>query len=206
MIRCLSFICRFLKTVLPTTLVLTIGSKFCLGLFAGQIEFRTFSQKSHQQKSLQKKKNSQKKGGIRERINYLEQTYKIPKGLLRCIATIESKCNPWVVNDRGKTKIFTNKRKMDTFIEQMKKRGIRNVSVGCMQLHLGSHLNKFRNVSDFTEPENNIKYAAKMLVSLYRKHGSWKTAVARYHTGSPCLGSRYANRVFQIWHHKKYVT
>lgn len=136
---------------------------------------------------------------VREHIASVEKQYAIPKNLLLAIASIESKLRPWVINYSGRSKYFSTKEAMIDFVQKLRKKGVRNLSVGCMQLHLPAHLSKFKSLSELVEPGSNVEYAGRLLKRLYSRLGSWDLAIKCYHSGSSHRGSSYLKRVQQIW-------
>lgn len=61
--------------------------------------------------------------------------------------------------------------------------GEKLIDVGCMQINHFYHGAAFSSVQEMFEPRKNVDYAARFLVSLYRREGRWTDAVARYHAG-----------------------
>jgi soluble lytic murein transglycosylase-like protein len=122
----------------------------------------------------------------------------IPSGYLRAIAEVESKASSFAVNAYGRSHNFKNKEEAVEFIKSARRRGARNISIGCMQLHV-SHANRFKSIEDFVEPINNISFAAQYLASLHKKYGSWEKAIMRYHSAKASYGKRYLNKVMKVY-------
>ena len=55
--------------------------------------------------------------------------------------------------------------------------------VGCMQLNYRYHRENFADLWQMLDPAHNVDYAARFLKRLYRRHGNWTLAAARYHAG-----------------------
>jgi soluble lytic murein transglycosylase-like protein len=135
--------------------------------------------------------------GILSAISEEERSNDIRPGLLRSVAMVESECNPYAVNVGGRSYAFKSMSKATDFVKSMVKSGRTNLSVGCLQLHYGTHRGSFSSVDDLLNPELNISYAARLLRKLYDKHGSWEKATQRYHTSNPNRGKSYYRKVLK---------
>ena len=132
--------------------------------------------------------------------------YKIPNKLLTSISLVESGLKkgenfvswPWTLNVSGKSKFFKSK---DETLSYLKKNYDKknNIDVGCMQISLKYHGQNFKNFNQILDPENNVKYAAKFLRSLYSKHKTWNEAISRYHSSVPKRKMRYLKKVQSYW-------
>lgn len=67
--------------------------------------------------------------------------------------------------------------------EAARRRGVRLIDIGCMQINHHFHASKFSSVRAMFDPAANVDYAARFLVELKAREGSWTMAVARYHAG-----------------------
>jgi hypothetical protein len=135
----------------------------------------------------------------RTHIENAEKKHDIPHKLLEAVATAESGISPWVVNYQGRARFFSSKEEAAKHIRDLHKKGIKNINIGCMQLHAPSHLKRFSSLEDMLEPENNIAYAAKLLGQLKRKHGSIEKAIKYYHSTSSAYNEPYKNKILRIW-------
>ena len=61
--------------------------------------------------------------------------------------------------------------------------GARLIDVGCMQINVHFHGERFRSLEDMFDPALNVDYAANFLKTLRAQEGSWTLAVARYNAG-----------------------
>ncbi len=68
-----------------------------------------------------------------------------------------------------------------------------------MQLHLGAHRKKFKDIGAMMDPWENISYAAKLLAKLKREKGSWEKAVKYYHSSKASPQHIYNAKVFNCW-------
>ena len=57
------------------------------------------------------------------------------------------------------------------------------------------HINEFKNLNNILDPEHNVKYAAKFLKSLYKKHKRWNEAISRYHSSKPQKKEKYLKKL-----------
>lgn len=119
-------------------------------------------------------------------IKKVEKKYNIPSGLLHAIMQVESKGHPFAIysHKKGRRQSIQLKSSEEAvnYVMLLQSLGTRNINVGCMQINLKCHKNE--NLALWFAPEYNIEYAARFLKQLYRQTGSWKNAVAYYHSGS----------------------
>jgi soluble lytic murein transglycosylase-like protein len=119
-------------------------------------------------------------------IKKVEQKYNIPSGLLHAIMQVESKGHPFAIYSHKKGKRqslqFKNVDEAVNHVMLLQSLGTRNINVGCMQINLKCH--KSSDLALWFSPEYNINYAGRFLKELHRRMGSWKNAVAYYHSGS----------------------
>lgn len=138
-----------------------------------------------------------------------EHKFDLPDGILKAISIRESgrwshrkqaKLPwPWTVNVDGKGYYFHSKQSAIKEVNQMIRRGVNNIDVGCMQISRKYHKDAFRNLNQLFEPKYNIAYAAKLLRDNYNQTENWERAIADYHSKHTRRGSRYAKRVIKIW-------
>jgi hypothetical protein len=60
------------------------------------------------------------------------------------------------------------------------------------------HPQAFATLEEAFDTMANARYAARFLVSLYRRAGNWQVATAQYHSADPARGWPYGNRVFAL--------
>ena len=133
----------------------------------------------------------------------------IPRGLMQAISRAESgKWNgarraklawPWTVYAEGKGRYLPTKSFAAAEIYRLRQRGVDNIDVGCMQVNLMHHPKAFATAEHALDPDRNAAYAAVFLVSLKQAHGSWRTAVQRYHSATPARQAAYLGRVYTEW-------
>jgi hypothetical protein len=139
-----------------------------------------------------------------------ERLNAIPHHLLRAVAMTESGRAspddgrihpwPWAVNANGKGFYFDSKREAMAAVTSWMKKGVKSVDVGCMQVSMLYHGAAFDSMEKAFDPEANVAYAARFLRSHFDRTGSWRRAVAAYHSQTPELGKQYAYRVVRHWY------
>lgn len=111
----------------------------------------------------------------------------VPPPLLAAIAATESghagRPHPWALNITGEGSIYPPSRADALRLLQAAVHAGRAVDVGCMQISTRYHRDRFRSLAEMLEPAVNIDYAASLLRSERRRHGSWAEAVGAYHAG-----------------------
>ena len=131
----------------------------------------------------------------------IEKKYEIPKGLLYAIMCVESKGHPFAVYSkqkgiRRKSVYLNNAQEALDYVRVLQVLGVKNINVGCMQINLKCHTAE--NLSLWFCPEYNVDYAGRFLKELKIRKGSWKKAVAFYHSGSKeKFHTSYLNKVIR---------
>ena len=136
--------------------------------------------------------------GLKHHAKEAEVKHGIPENLLMAIAHFESNKSAYAVNAKGRGHFFKTKEQAAAFIHNLVKEGYRNINVGCMQLNYAAHRKRFKSLEDMLEPEKNIAYAARLLVSLKRAHGSWERAVEAYKGSFSETSQNYRSRIFSL--------
>jgi hypothetical protein len=138
-----------------------------------------------------------------------ERRYDVPAGLLRAIGRVESGRRdpatgqvapwPWTINAEGRGHLFESRSDALAATQALQRSGVSSIDVGCFQVNLVHHPAAFPTLDDGFEPRSNADYAARFLVSLQVKTGSWEAAVGAYHSATPELGNPYRDRVLAGW-------
>ena len=138
-----------------------------------------------------------------------EQRYEVPAGLLLAIGRVESGRRdpgtgrlaawPWTINAQGRGQLFETREAAQVAVQALQKSGVASIDVGCFQVNLAYHPDAFPHLEDGFDPAANADYAARFLLSLKAKLGSWPAAVAAYHSATPELGGPYRDRVLAGW-------
>ena len=137
-----------------------------------------------------------------------ERDHRLPRDLLRAIAITESgrwnagtKRNtpwPWTVTSGTRHWYLDSKQAAIAQVQKLKRAGVRNFDVGCMQINLHFHPAAFASLELAFDPAHNTDYAGRYLKRLRSKTRSWRLAVARYHSATPKFGERYRTKVYKF--------
>ncbi len=146
------------------------------------------------------------KSDIRKLIASEEKANGIPNGILDSIAAVESQHSAYAVNARKKSHKFKTKAEAIKFINDTIKRGGKNISVGCLQLHYATHKKNFSSVEDMVSPKGNVAYAATLLKKLYNKYGSWELAIKKFHSSKRKYNNLYYRKVMKVYNTSKRFT
>ena len=134
-------------------------------------------------------------------IRLAENKHGIPNKLLDAIARVESGKWPWTVQCSGKSHYFDSKDQAVNFVEDKLKNGTRkgDIDVGCMQINVGAHGDKFSNIDQMFDPIVNIDYGAKHLKNHKQQVHSWLEAAGNYHSMTPEHHNKYKGLVTRAW-------
>jgi len=142
-------------------------------------------------------------------IANIEGVVGLPRHILDAIALVESGRRivgrrekiawPWTIHAQGKGRYFPTKARAVAAVRRLRKRGVRNIDIGCMQINLQHHGAAFASLEDAFDPATNVIYATRFLIRLYAETGSWGAAVALYHSRTRKLYLPYRARVFRAW-------
>jgi len=142
-----------------------------------------------------------------------ERLNRIPQQLLKAISVTESgrwhKPSqrvvpwPWTVMAKGEGKFFNSKGQAIAYVMRMKDQGIKNIDVGCMQVNLFYHGDKFANLDEAFNPRTNVGYATQYLTNLKQETRSWTQAVSKYHSNNKKFSQPYRKKVFANWNKEK---
>jgi hypothetical protein len=138
-----------------------------------------------------------------------EQANGLPAGLLLAIGRVESgrwdaergrvMAWPWAINAAGRGQWFDSKDAAAQTVKALLDGGTKSIDVGCFQINLMYHPQAFATLEQGFDPESNARYAARFLLSLYARTGTWDAAVEAYHSADPVLGFAYRQQVFASW-------
>ncbi len=142
-----------------------------------------------------------------ERAVAAERAHRLPRGLLRAIAKVESgryrKAEgevvawPWTVMAERRGRYLPSRAAAVAEVERLLARGVRNIDVGCLQINLFYHPDAFDSLEAAFDPAANAEAAARLLVELRRTWGSWTRAVGNYHSNTPTLSGPYRVKVYR---------
>jgi len=134
-------------------------------------------------------------------------TRDLPEGILLAIAKAESGRTvdgsfgpwPWTLNIAGDGRFFASRSAALKAAHEALESGDGNVDLGCMQISETWHGWAFSELESMLDPQENASYAASFLMTLHATHGSWREAIAHYHSSNPARGLAYAERVIAFW-------
>ena len=138
-----------------------------------------------------------------------EREMLLPPGLLLAVGRVESgrldsKSGhvvpwPWTIDAAGDGQSFGDMASALSTTRALLARGVASIDIGCFQVNLAAHPLAFDSLEQAFAPTANAAYAARFLVSLHARLGTWEDAVAAYHSATPQLGGPYRNRVLTEW-------
>ncbi len=143
-----------------------------------------------------------------------EAQYHIKSNLLQTIASVESgRWNtqagrrvawPWTIHANGKGRYFKTKAEAVAAVQELQKKGVTNIDVGCMQINLKYHGTAFRDLNEAFDPQKNADYSARFLKKLYeRNKQDWTKTAMHYHSRNTRRGNSYKSRLEK--HYAEYV-
>lgn len=139
------------------------------------------------------------RAGCLDHIVEAEKEMGIPKGILLAVSLVESggggTPSPYIMNVRGRVLFPRSEAEAATYLRDNQGNLRGNVYAGCMQLSLAHHKQAFRPVEKIVNPEANVRYAAKYLISLRRETGSWAAAVTKYNGSSGVKAAAYQCKI-----------
>jgi soluble lytic murein transglycosylase-like protein len=111
----------------------------------------------------------------------------IPLGVLYAVGLTETgrrgTLYPYALGAEGQTVFAKDLDDAMVNFEAMRRRGVKLIDLGCMQINHYYHGDKFDSVRAMFDPAKNVDYAARFLKELKQREGSWTMAVARYNAG-----------------------
>ncbi|MBL0931095.1 MAG: transglycosylase SLT domain-containing protein, partial [Alphaproteobacteria bacterium] len=119
----------------------------------------------------------------------------VPEHIARAVAGVESGFHPFALNIDKASYFPAEWTEAARLAEAALRRGAA-VDIGCMQINISRyHRNAFATLGHALHPAWNAEYGAKLLRTLYDKHGDWTLAVAYYHSGRRDAQIRYVTAV-----------
>ena len=115
------------------------------------------------------------------------QKHGVPLGVLYAVGLTETgrgdSLRPYALNVEGRAIYDVDREGSLRHFHAARLAGARLIDVGCMQVNHHFHGKNFASVEEMLDPAKNVDYAARFLVELKAREGSWTKAVARYHAG-----------------------
>ncbi len=132
-----------------------------------------------------------------------EIDWNLPAGILSAVGAVESGRAgpagtapwPWTINAAGHGTYHETKADAVATVLAIMAQGFPYIDVGCFQVDLAYHAGVFRSLDEAFDPDRNAQAAARILLTHRINSADWSTAVARYHSATPELGSAYLERV-----------
>jgi Transglycosylase SLT domain len=134
-----------------------------------------------------------------------EHQFDLPPGVLLAIGVVESgrldpvsrrmAAWPWTINADGAGRKFEDLPEALAATRVLQRRGVTSIDVGCFQINLRQHPTAFASLEQAFDPPANAAYAARFLVELRTRTGSWENAIAAYHSATPQRGIPYRDSV-----------
>lgn len=128
-----------------------------------------------------------------------EEQFNIPRGLLLAIATVESTRRALAVHNFRGSHYFSSLPEAINYVQQHEKTYARSISIGYMQINWRVHKNKFSSLREAFSPYHNVRAAVEILLSLYRRFGSWEKAIGWYNPKGGKWNGVYFQKVLRHW-------
>jgi soluble lytic murein transglycosylase-like protein len=113
--------------------------------------------------------------------------YDIPLAVFYAVGLLETGgrngLQPYTMNIDGRASFNATLTDGLAAYEAAKRNGAKLIDVGCMQINVKWHGDKFGSVAEMFDPGRNVGYAARFLRDLKAREGTWTLAVARYNAG-----------------------
>lgn len=127
----------------------------------------------------------------------------VPTDLMAAITLAETGRNhhgrmrpwPWAANLEGASHWFDSRMALVTFAEGAVATERNSIDIGCFQINWRWHGQHFARPGDLSDPLTGARYAARYLAALHAELGTWEAATGAYHSRTPHLAARHAQRV-----------
>jgi len=130
-------------------------------------------------------------------IEKIAREERIPPKLLKSVTYVESGFHPWTLNVEGHPHFFATRKAAEQHLENVIRKGMRNVDIGCTQISWRFHGQYFTHPKDLLSPETSLRYAARLLRQNSRATRSWMKAALLYHSGDKVRQSVYRKRLIR---------
>jgi hypothetical protein len=149
----------------------------------------------------------------RTAIRDSESRFDIPFGIMQAISLAESGrwhketrskfAWPWTVTARGKGEFYDSRDEAIAAVKRLKREGVRNIDVGCMQVNLMHHPDAFSSLEEAFDPDANARYASALFVKLRESNRSIMRAIAHYHSTTRQFNQPYTQKVIVLWNEER---
>lgn len=120
---------------------------------------------------------------------------KVPPDILTAIAIKESGRNgrfwPWTINWNGRGFYLESKEKAIEAAKILISNGFNNFDIALMQVNWRWHGHRFKSIESAFDPITNIRVAEQIISEHYKATGSWRSAIARYHSRTESRNQPY---------------
>ncbi len=128
----------------------------------------------------------------RQLARLAEEQFRIPSPLFEALVMTESSNNPYAIHVNGTE--YQPKTRAEAI--RILKPGIaEKADVGCGQISMRYHRDRFGSPIQALDPVINILYSASFLLENYQRYGDWTKAIAYYHSSIPSNQKTYLCRV-----------
>lgn len=104
---------------------------------------------------------------------------------------------PWSINWAGKSYYLKDRNQAIDAARYLIKSGHTNFDTSVMQVNWKWHGHRFSSIDAAFDPITNIRVAEQILVEHFNATGSWRSAIARYHSKTPSLNRPYLDDVLK---------
>ena len=127
--------------------------------------------------------------------------HNVPLALLQAVTRVETGRGapaqpwPWTINSGGQGYWFATRGEATDFARAEIAAGRTGFDLGCFQMNLRWHGQRFTSLEDMIDPNRNAQEAARFLIELHDLKGNWTAAAAAYHSQNPERARDYLLRV-----------
>ncbi len=117
----------------------------------------------------------------------------VPAAVMQAVTTAESGKQqgetvlpwPWTIEAGGTRRWFSDRESAQSYLDQLRASGHDDFFVGCFQLSHLSHVMAFASAGDMIDPARNADFAARFLLELHQRTGSWNEAAQLFRIANP---------------------
>ena len=121
--------------------------------------------------------------------------FQIPLAVLYAVALTETGrrdgLKPLALNIEGASRYPNDLTEALRIVREAQRSSVTLIDVGCMQINMKFHRERFASLEEMFDPRRNVEYGASYLRTLYVREANWTRAVARYHAGPGNLPAQH---------------
>ena len=125
----------------------------------------------------------------------------LPAEILTAIAVKEtgrkSRFWPWSINWGGRSYYLESRQQAIEAARYLIHAGYTNFDTSVMQVNWKWHGHRFASIEAAFDPITSIRVAEQILLENFKATGSWREAIARYHSKTPSLNQPYLEGVLK---------